>query len=95
MVYIQSIGYVNYTGGPRMFLFRTVGDVDLWPLAMMETPVTGGILGPTFATIIAKQFHNYKYGDRFYFETADKELRFSPGRSLTPWLYRYYYTFAR
>lgn len=65
-------------------------DVDLWPAAMMEKHVDGGILGPTFATIIAKQFHNYKYADRYYFETADPQLRFtrskwSASKSFVKW----------
>ena len=43
---------------------------------MMETHVRGGIVGPTFACIIALDFHNKKFGDRFYFETKDKKIRF-------------------
>ena len=59
--------------------FRSVDDIDIWPAAMAEFVVSGGILGPTFSTIIATQFFNLKFGDRFYFETSDPKLRFTRG----------------
>ncbi|CAL8111499.1 unnamed protein product [Orchesella dallaii] len=43
-------------------------DVDLFPGAMIEYPVKGGLLGPTFSCIIAQTFRNLRRGDRFWFE---------------------------
>ena len=34
---------------------------------MAEEPVSGGVVGPTFACIISKQFENIMKGDRLFF----------------------------
>ena len=39
-------------------------DIELFPGAMSEKLVEGGILGPTFACIIGEQFRRLLYGDR-------------------------------
>ncbi|XP_050396824.1 myeloperoxidase-like [Patella vulgata] len=44
------------------------GDVDLYIGGMTERAVRDGVVGPTFACIIAHQFYNIKYGDRYWFE---------------------------
>ncbi|XP_071091100.1 salivary peroxidase/catechol oxidase-like [Haliotis cracherodii] len=43
-------------------------DVDIFPGAISERPVPGGIVGPTFACLIGRQFGLIKKGDRFWYE---------------------------
>ena len=42
--------------------------VDLWIGGLAERKVPGGLVGPTFACIIAKTFQALRDGDRFYYE---------------------------
>ena len=46
---------------------------------MVEEHVGGGMVGPTFACIIAKQFRNLRVGDRFWYERPDQYIGFTPG----------------
>jgi hypothetical protein len=51
-------------------VFRDVDDIDLFSGAMAERPVSGGLVGPTFACILAQQFSNLRKGiTQFYFWT--------------------------
>jgi len=47
---------------------------------MTETPVPGGVVGETFAHIIAMQFKMLRYGDRFWHETPDQKIGFTDGK---------------
>ncbi|XP_061164025.1 peroxidase-like protein [Saccostrea echinata] len=49
-------------------IYRNLENVDLFAGAMTEKHVKGGVVGPTFACLIAKQFILYKKGDRFWYE---------------------------
>ncbi|BFG00490.1 chorion peroxidase [Drosophila madeirensis] len=49
-------------------VYRTPDDIDLWVGGLLEKAVDGGVVGVTFAEIIADQFARFKHGDRYYYE---------------------------
>ena len=56
-----------------------VRDTDLYVGAMLEKPVPGGQVGPTFACLLAEQFHDLKVGDKFWYERNDSCSGFTEG----------------
>ena len=49
-------------------------DIDLFIGGVSERPEPGSLLGPTFATIAAKQFDVLKHADRFYYNDASQNV---------------------
>ncbi|MCL4120727.1 UNVERIFIED_CONTAM: hypothetical protein GTU68_004371 [Idotea baltica] len=58
-------------------IYSSVDDIDLFTGGLCETPLQGGIIGPTFGCIIGLQFSFLRKCDRFWYETSDSNLRFT------------------
>ncbi|XP_063594720.1 chorion peroxidase-like [Penaeus indicus] len=58
-------------------VYRHVDDIDLFIGGMAEHPMEGGVVGPAFACILLDQVIRLKEGDRYWYETNDKDTRFT------------------
>jgi len=60
----------NKTVNAYVNLYETPNDLDLWSAGISETPLTGAMVGPTFACIMGRQFNHFRTGDRFWYENS-------------------------
>jgi len=62
-------------------VYTSVDDIDLWTGGLVETPLQGGLVGPTFGCIIGNQFRALRRCDRFWY--VDYALRSAQTKHLT------------
>ncbi|CAG0890250.1 unnamed protein product [Darwinula stevensoni] len=65
-------------------VYRTPADIDLWSAGISERPLTGAMVGPTFACLIALQFRDLRLGDRFWYENGGWPSSFTIGTISSP-----------
>ena len=68
---------------PAIFPRRHVDDIDVWPAGISEVSAPGSNVGPTFSCMLAAQFRNLRYGDRFWLENnRHNPYPFTPGKCI-------------
>ncbi|CAK1601555.1 unnamed protein product [Parnassius mnemosyne] len=58
-------------------IYKSVDDIDLYTGALAEAP-GGRLLGATLTCLLADQFLRLKRADRYWYETGDPDLAFTP-----------------
>lgn len=61
-------------------MYDDAADVDFFIGGILEKPVPGAIVGPTFQCIIGEQFVRKKFGDRFWYEVGGAFNSFTKGK---------------
>jgi peroxidase len=59
------------------YLYAHPDDVDLFTGIMSEYAVDDGVVGATAACILGDGFHDWRYGDRFWYENRDDLVGFN------------------
>ncbi|XP_066945600.1 peroxidasin homolog [Macrobrachium rosenbergii] len=59
-------------------VYSDVNEIDLFPAAISEFTVEGGLLGPTFACLFVDQYSRSKTGDRFFYQNMMQPKPFLP-----------------
>ena len=58
-------------------IYQHVDDVDLFIGGLSESPVAGGLVGPTFQCLIGDQFKRTMIGDRHFYDSSASPGRFT------------------
>lgn len=58
-------------------LYKFVDDIDLFTGLVSEKRLNDALVGPTLACLLAIQYRDIKFGDRFWYETNAPPARFS------------------
>ena len=57
-----------------------VDDIDLFVGGLAESPLSGAVVGPTFACLLGQQFQIIKKADRFWYENNIPPSAYSKGK---------------
>lgn len=52
----------------KTFHYSDVNDVDVFVGGVTETPRDDALVGPLFECLLGRQFHDIKFGDRYWYE---------------------------
>ncbi|XP_071849980.1 salivary peroxidase/catechol oxidase-like [Apostichopus japonicus] len=58
-------------------VYSSVEEIEPFVGMLAENHLPGALVGETLANALGLQFHNLRYGDRFYFENAEKPQAFT------------------
>nr|KAG5714322.1 hypothetical protein BaRGS_018539 [Batillaria attramentaria] len=72
----------EFSDAPFLSAYSDYDEIDLFTGGLSERPVPGGVVGPTFACIIGKQFRNIRLGDRFWYQNLNHAGALTPEQIL-------------
>ncbi|XP_055523846.1 chorion peroxidase-like isoform X1 [Wyeomyia smithii] len=67
---IKSFQEMGPIGNEFAKVYESPDDIDLWIGGLLEVALPDGLLGETFAHLIAEQFARLKYSDRYYYTNS-------------------------